>query len=217
MCFTYCSDKWCFKLALLVALYPLQISLCLSSASHDSPHTLVPPPAACTPTAPSDNILMAWMAADPKICEEQWHRVLLFSLQRLCKFQVAEFERWSLGCWLGLGCVSLLLLAQGLWKECRQVNSAMFSKMTACITTQNRRMEGRQGDTRDLQWYSQHPSISNNKASTTFFGGEGWGWGLSHEEKKQQQTEVRKFRVPSVTFKQKRSGSICLPPRISLD
>lgn len=63
------------------------------------------------------------------------------------------------------------------------MSSAMLSKMTACITTQNRRTEGRQGDTRDLQCFPQHPSISNNKAFATFFAtffilfffGRGWG------------------------------------------
>lgn len=181
----------------------------------------LPSPAACTPTAPSDNILTPWMAADPKICEAQWHRALLFSLQRVCKFQVAELESPSLGCWLELGRVPLLLLAQGLWKGCRQVNSAMFSKMTACIITQNRRMEGRQGDTRDLQWFSQHPSISNNKASTTFFfipffifwrgGGGDQPW----KEKKGQTN--RSFQSQVSHLNRSKVVCICLPPGISLD
>lgn len=161
---------------------------------------------------------MPWMATEPKV--EEWHRVLLFSLPRLCKFQVAEFESWSLGCRLGLGCVPLLLLAQGPWKECRPLSTAMFSKTTACITTQNRRAEGGRGS-RDLQWFSQHPSISNKKASTLFFiplfeASEGGGGGCQPWKKKYKQTEVRKLWIPSVTFKQKQSGSSCLPPEISL-
>lgn len=87
------------------------------------------------------------------------------------------------------------------------MSSTMLSKMTACITTQNRRTEGRQGDTRDLQCFPQHPSISNNKAFATFllhflsfffFGGGGgsqpWRGGTK-----------RSAEVPSVTFKQKQS------------
>lgn len=87
------------------------------------------------------------------------------------------------------------------------MSSAMLSEMTACITTQNRRTEGRQGDTRDLQCFPHHPSISNNKAFATFFfilyffgsvggGSQPWGGG--------SQTN-RSEEVPSVTFKQKQS------------
>lgn len=88
------------------------------------------------------------------------------------------------------------------------MSSAMLSEMTACITTQNRRPEGRQGDTRDLQCFPHHPSISNNKAFATFFfilyffgrvGGEVSAMGGGGKQTN------RSEEVPSVTFKQKQS------------
>jgi hypothetical protein len=91
----------------------------------------------------------------------------------------------------------------------------MFSKMTACTTTQNRRTEGRrrqQGFAVILTAPFNFKQQSFHFVFYSIFGGQPpRGEGVSAMKKKYKQTEAQKL-----TFKQKQRGSSCLPPEISL-
>lgn len=158
---------------------------------------------------------MLWMAAEPKV--EEWQTqgasFLPSTFMQISSSRIWELKSGLLaGTWL---CVPLLLLAQGLWKECRPVDTAMFSKMTACTTTQNRRTEGRrrqQGFAVILTAPFNFKQQSFHFVFYSIFGGQPpRGEGVSAMKKKYKQTEAQKL-----TFKQKQRGSSCLPPEISL-